>query len=802
MTKAIEPILTHVTCAHCGEKCTDKSLLSTEQSFCCTGCKTVYELLHSNGLSQYYCLENKPGNSLKSIREEQFAYLDDPDVQAQLFDFTDGKIAKITFYIPDMHCASCIWLLENLHQLDKGISQSTVNFLKREVYLSFQLAETKLSLIVALLHRIGYAPNINLADLNKEVKPMASKSLYYKLGITGFIFGNIMFMSFPEYLGMDKNQDASYFHFFGYFNLVMGLPLVFYSGVDYLRSAYLGLRQKMLNLDVPIALGIVSLFGRSLYEILTHTGAGYMDSLAGLIFFLLMGKWFQQKTYHSISFERDYQSYFPIAANKIEGETETPISLKKLKAGDQIRVRHQELIPADGILLRGEGYIDYSFVTGESAPVRVQTGELIYAGGRQSAAAIDVGLTKAVVQSYLIQLWNEQHFEHKKQYFYNSRLANTVGKYFTIGILFISFATLFYWLPTDTAKAINAFSAVLIIACPCAVAMSIPFTFGNVLRLLGRHHFFLKNTGVVENIQSVTHIVFDKTGTLTERKEDMVFHGELNPKEEAMVKAVASQSSHPRSQQIQQYFSGRENLKVNHFDESPGNGVQALVNDKMVAIYKSAKGTAVSIGGVEKGYFEHKPVLRQGLAEAIRQLLPKYKLSLLSGDRDRHMAYFQNLFGHAEQLHFNATPTMKLQYIKKLQEKGAVVMMIGDGLNDAGALQQADVGLVISEDSNNFSPACDGVLSAKSFSYFTSLLNFINKSRWVIYWSYAFALVYNVIGLSYAVQGNLSPVVAAILMPLSSISIIVLGLISSWWLAEKLGLDTKNKDSSTGERIT
>ena len=788
MTERITRRSINTTCAHCGDHCTDERLIKLEQSFCCTGCQMVYHLLQNNGLSQYYDLENTPGVSLKSIKEAKFVYLDTPEVHSGLLDFSDGKMAKITFYIPDIHCASCIWLLENLHQLENGITQSTVNFLKKEVFINFNLQEIKLSKIAALLHRIGYPANINLADIDKEDKPIISKDLYYKIGLTGFIFGNIMFMSFPEYLGLDKSQDAFYFQFFAYFNLILGLPLIFYSGWDYLRSAFLGLKQNTLNIDVPISIGILSLFGRSLYEILSSTGPGYMDSLAGLIFFLLVGKWFQQKTYHSISFERDYQSYFPIAANKIEDEIEKPVSLKQLNTNDKIRVRHQELIPADGILLKGEAYIDYSFVTGESAPVHVQKGELIYAGGRQNGSSIDIKLTKAVIQSYLVQLWNEHSFEHKNQNQHSSLLANTVGKYFTIAILVIAFITLFYWLPIDSVKAINAFSAVLIIACPCAVALSIPFTFGNVLRILGRNKIFLKSTGVIENIQRVTHIVFDKTGTLTERKEKLNFHGILTPNEAAMIKSLASQSSHPRSQQIQQYFSEKANLKVSSFKDIPGKGIEGLIDGKLVAIYKFHRGTAVSINGKKNGYFEHSPILRKGLAKVIRELQKNYTLSLLSGDHNRHESYFKKIFLNNSELHFDANPKTKLHFIKDLQANGAIVMMIGDGLNDAGALQQADVGLVISEDNNNFSPSCDGVLSATIFNQFTSFIEYIQSSRKVIYMSYGFALLYNIVGLNYAVQGNLSPVIAAILMPLSSISIIILGVMGSWILSKKINL--------------
>ena len=781
MTELVEKKLVTL-CAHCGDPCEDFSLLGSDNSFCCKGCQTVYELLQHNGLAQFYELEDTPGNSLVSIEEEKFEYLDEVEIQSQLLDFNSGGLAKITFYLPDIHCASCIWLLENLHELDAGIYQSKVNFLKKELYLNFTLSTTKLSKIVALLHRIGYPPKLNLSDLNATEKPIVSKALYYKLGVTGFLFGNIMFMSFPEYLGLDKSVDLFYYQLFAYFNLILGIPLVLYSAWDYLRSASLGLMQGKLNIDVPISIGILSLFGRSAYEILTGIGAGYIDSLAGLIFFLLLGKWFQQKTYHSISFERDYQSYFPIAAQKLKEGKEYSTSLKQLKIGDQLRIRQQELIPADGILLRGAAYIDYSFVTGESSAVQVKKGDLVYAGGKQIGASIDIQLKKAVVQSYLVQLWNDQSFAQKRNHESSSRLANTVSTYFTIVILLIAFTTLIYWLAIDNSIAINAFSAVLIIACPCAVALSIPFTFGNVLRILGRTQFYLKNISVIENLQSITHIVFDKTGTLTKRKGELKFHGKLSEQEVLLVQSLANQSTHPRSQQILDYFQGDSYLNVKGFHETAGFGIEGTIEGRKVSISKSEKGTAIKIDGEEKAYFEHLPILRKGLKDTLGNLQKKYDLSLLSGDQNHHQQYFEKLFGKQEKLHFNHSPKEKLEFIKTLQNKGAVVLMLGDGLNDAGALQQADVGLVLSEDNNNFSPACDGILSSSAFHHFSNYLNYVQKSKWIIYLCYGFALLYNVIGLSYAVRGDLSPVIAAVLMPLSSVTIIVLGVLGTWAL--------------------
>jgi len=790
-------------CFHCGEPCDNTQITLEDKVFCCVGCKTVYEILNQNDLCTYYNLETQPGISLKGRRQEQYAFLDDTEVQEQLIDYTDETKTNVTFHLPQIHCASCIWLLENLYKLNDGINHSTVNFLKKEIKISYLNQQTSLRKIVELLASIGYAPEINLGSLDAPKKRIIDRSFAYKLGVAGFAFGNIMLLSFPEYLGLNQLTDSWFQQLFGYLNILLALPVVFYSGFDYLRSAWLGLQQRNLNIDVPIALGILTLFGRSLFEILSHTGAGYLDSLAGLVFFLLIGKWFQQRTYYTLSFERDYKSYFPLATTVRRNGAETTVTINKLEEGDTILVRNGELIPADGLLLKGEAQIDYSFVTGEADPVARKIGDKLFAGGRQIGGAIELTLTRKVSQSYLTQLWNDSSFHKKDNELAASKLANQVGKYFTFIILTVAFATLTYWLPRDIALAINAFTAVLIIACPCAVALSIPFTFGNVLRILGRQQFYLKNTNVIESLQKIRHIVLDKTGTITNRSQHRTtFVGKFSEQQKELILALAKQSSHPASQQIVQFLTKKEassKLEVTDFKEIPGQGISGTINGKSVQIGsanfvqsdKTLKGTFVKIDGQVIGYFSTQNSYRQGLQDVFAQLKERYDLHLLSGDNDREKVVLAPLFPSEQQLHFNQSPQDKLHFIKDLQRNNANVLMLGDGLNDAGALQQSEVGIVIAENTNNFTPACDAILDARQFARLPLLLDFARRSVRLVFAAYGLALIYNIIGLSFAVQGALSPVIAAILMPLSSITIVIFGMLSSTFLAWRMGVFPK-----------
>lgn len=790
-------------CFHCGEECQDVKVLLQDKSFCCQGCKMVYEILNENDLCQYYNLENKPGVSLKGKKTPQFAWLDDEVIQSQLIDFQEDRVVKVSFYLPAIHCASCIWLLENLFKFNESILNSKVNFIRKEIKLTFDTSKISLRQIAELLSSIGYEPEINLGDVGNVQRKKVDKKLIYQLGVAGFAFGNIMLLSFPEYLGLSETDAEGFQKWFGGLNILLALPVVFFSGKDYLRSAWWSIRQGSVNIDVPITMGIMTLFLRSVFEIVVGYGAGYLDSLAGLVFFLLIGKWFQQITFNHLSFERDYKSYFPVAALLQNGET-TPI--QNLKPQDIIIVKNKELIPADGILLKGKASIDYSFVTGESEPISKKSGDKIYAGGKQIGEALRIQVTRTVAQSYLTQLWNDAAFSKTDSTSKNSQtLADKVGKYFTYAILSIAFLTLNYWLPIDAGKAINAFTSVLIIACPCAVALSIPFTFGNAIRILGRNGFYLKNTTIIERLQSISAIVFDKTGTLTEPfcNNEITFVGEpLRDEEKSWIEDLVQVSSHPLSKAIYSYvinpIYSSSQLLVNP-KEVEGKGLQGTVNQQVIQL-GSAEFTNnppnenanvfLNINGKMRGFFSVKNQYRKGIQPVIDFFKNKNSIHLLSGDNEKTRQDLEPIFG--QNLHYQQSPKDKLGFIKKLQAQHEKVMMFGDGLNDAGALQQSNVGIVISENTNNFTPASDAILDAQLFSKIPQFLKFIQGCYRLVFAAYGLAVIYNMIGLSYAVQAKLSPVIAAILMPASSVSIVLFGVLTSTYLAWRYGIGDEN----------
>lgn len=782
-------------CFHCGDSCEANEINFDDKSFCCEGCRTVYEILHSKDLCTYYDLEQSPGISAKSRKNAQsFDYLDVPEISDKLWDYRDEQIASVSFYLPQVHCASCIWLLENLYKLNPAISQSKVNFLRKEISIVYAHERIRMSEVVGLLTAIGYEPEIRLNKLEKGAKTVSHKTFFYRLGVAGFCFGNIMLMSFPEYLS-GSLLESSFQDIFGYLNLLLALPVLLYSSYPYFQSAWYGIRQQHLNLDIPIALGILVLFGRSAYEILSHSGAGYMDSLAGLVFFLLIGKWFQQKTYDAFAFDRDYKSYFPLAATRMEGKAEVSTPITQLQVGDRILIRNQELVPADAILIRGQGQIDYSFVTGESVPVSKKEGSLLYAGGRQVGAGLEVELVKDVSQSYLTQLWDNQVFANKER---NPGLSDRFSKYFTLIVLLVATLAGAYWLMYDWKQALNVFTAVLIISCPCALALTVPVTLGNALRIMGRHKIYLKNIQAIERMAEISHIVFDKTGTLTAQGKvalDISLE-ELSEDRLVCIKSLVRNSAHPVSKAIYEALPQVPTLSPTAFSETPGMGLEGIVDGHMIKIGSSAwiwgenaapnkTGTYISIDGEVVCSLQTQNYYREGLS-AIVDKLASYKLSVLSGDNDKERERLHRLMGEQTTLLFQRSPHDKLDHIKSLQEQGEKVAMIGDGLNDAGALMQSEVGIAITEDVKHFTPACDAILDGSGFRLIPDFFKFSRAAVKKVYQARILSLAYNIVGVSFAVQGKLSPLLAAIFMPLSSVTIVAFGLIGTWYISRQI----------------
>ena len=785
-------------CFHCGLEFSKKEeIIFDDKSFCCNGCKTVYEIFSQNDLSCYYDFENAPGATPQEINGK-YDFLDDEKIISKLLEFQEETTNIVSLFIPHIHCSSCIWILENLQKLQEGIITSQVNFPEKKVRITYNPTKTSLKDIVYLLSSIGYEPYISLDNYETGNKNV-DRSLIYKLGVAFFCFGNIMLLSFPEYFEVEEFWINQYRGFFRWLIFTLSLPSFLYAASDYYVSAYKSIKSKVLNIDIPIALGIIVMFVRSTVDIIFDYGQGFFDSLTGLVFFMLLGKLFQQKTYSFLSFERDYKSYFPIAITKLTNDgKEIPVQVYDIEKGDRLLIRNQELIPVDGILISENASIDYSFVTGEAIPIEKKSGDKVYAGGKIIGKVVELEVLFSVSQSYLTQLWSNDVFQKKIDQKHKS-ITDKVSRYFTPLLLILAIVVFVFWLFIDVSTAFNVLTAVLIVACPCALALTAPFTLGNVLRIMGKQKMYLKNAMVIEQLAKVDTIVFDKTGTITSNSKSAIEYKGINLSENEItyIKTAIRGSNHPLSRKIYDFLPEVKKLNLDSFEEITGKGILATINGVQVIVGSSSliniteeldsKQTKVhvNIGKEYKGYFVFDNQYRSGIVNLFQKLSNKYELKILSGDNEGEKDNLEVLLPKGTELIFNQKPEQKLEFIKELQEKGKNVMMIGDGLNDAGALAQSNVGISLSENVNVFSPACDGIMDASQFSKLEYYLEYSKNAMKTIYMSFGLSLLYNIIGLTFAITGQLSPLVAAIIMPLSSITVVSFVTIMSNYYAIK-----------------
>ncbi|MBL7870484.1 MAG: heavy metal translocating P-type ATPase metal-binding domain-containing protein [Cyclobacteriaceae bacterium] len=766
-------------CCHCNQPCVD-TVWRNDKPFCCLGCKTVYEILSDNELCEYYELDTAPGIKINEASNDTYAYLDKEEMRKELVEYDSADFTRIQFYIPAIHCVSCIWLLENLQRLCPGVLKSEVNFASKTVRIDFKPNQISLGKLATVLHQIGYSPKINL---NKETKVIKSDtSMLRKLALAGFCFGNVMLFSFPEYLGIDQ-ADHALMRIFSWLNLGVALPVLIYSSRDYFLSAINSFRQYRINIDVPIAIGLIALFARSSYDIITHTGPGYMDSFTGLVFFLLIGRWFQDKTYQGLAFDRDFKSYFPLAVHKQVDNGWIPVIIYELEPRDKIRIRNEEIIPADCVLLSEVAYVDYSFVSGESKPVKAFVGDHIYAGGKLIGKPILLEVEKKTSQSQLTSLWNHDAFSKPDEKRYQ-KIIDQVARAFTWVVLVIAIATGIYWYGEDSSNMWLVVTSVLMVACPCALSLAAPFTYGNMVRVFGQHNFYVKNSAVIEKLAQVDSVVFDKTGTVTTgQKPSIQLIGFLSDEELGYIRLLSGYSVHPLSTILSNHIRSKVNTTATDFIEFPGIGIQGTVDGNIVKIGSArftqhtpmhnpeASYVYVSINSIPKAYFSITTSVRNDV-KAMLSHLGKKCTALISGDNAAEHEKMSNLFGSSVQLHFNQSPFDKLNFIRQLQQSGKKVLMIGDGLNDSGALQQSDVGIAVTDDTSVFSPACDGILQGNKISKLNQFINLAKASTQVLKISFAISFLYNAIAIGFAVTGHLTPLIAAVLMPLSSITVV------------------------------
>lgn len=777
---------TALLCTHCGAPAGKDPILSEGHTFCCQGCASVYSILNENGLCDYYAVSEKAGVSQQHKTAGQSWSLEELDLMVRNFVlYEDHDMVTVLLHIPAMHCSSCIWLLEKLSHLDKGILGSRTDFVSKQLKVTFNPQQTSFGRLVLLLGSLGYEPSL-MPEEDHAGEKKESRDILIKLGVAGFCAGNIMLFSFPQYLGLEPGTRDEFGRLFDGINAALSLPLIFFCAAAYFKAFRQWITTGTMSVKVPLALGIGALWLRSIYEVATATGPGYFDSLAGLVFFLLIGTWLQNTTFDALRFGEKARHFFPLVSRVKNGDVITPRKVVDLAPGDRLVIRQGEIIPADGILMSAETWIDYAFATGESTPVHKVAGEVLFGGGRNTADTFELEVIRRFDQGKLTEIWKSGEGEKRdtaKTLSFEARISSV----FIWATISLSLGVLLYWLPVNSQVAWFSFVAVLMVACPCALALAPPFAYNIIANHLAKAGLFVRKPDIIGIIGDTRKVVFDKTGTLTDADKTTVQIPENMAQESLrLMKTIASASNHPYSRAITEALAGVVVLDdISGFREHQGRGTEAVIAGHEVKLGsdiwvtgkadgQSAKTIWFSIDGRAEAPVYLGNTYRQGLSGALRRMKSKgVGMVVASGDSDREKQGIEQSFGGVfESMYFEQSPSMKVDVVNKLKKQGTVIM-IGDGLNDAGALQAGDAGLVITRDTNNFTPEASAILLADHMDQLPEMIDLARAGNRIVKETFAVSLIYNMAALSVAATGNMNPLLAAIIMPASSIALML-----------------------------
>jgi Cu+-exporting ATPase len=742
----------------------------------------VFAVIASAGLDGVYrCATGRPASqrTAHELEPDRFAVLDDADVQRRFIDASGSEETVATFTLPALHCASCVWLLERLYRVDAGIVRSEVDLLRRTIRVAYSPARTTLRRVAEALASVGYDPLVD-PERSAGGVPRARRRLYLKIGVAGFAFGNVMLFSIPRYAN-GAPLEPQFQRLFDALNLALAVPVLVFSASDYFRTACRALRARTMLLDVPVALGLAALFGRSVADILSGRGEGFLDSFAGLVFFLLIGRLFQQKAFEGMAFDRTVRSFLPLTVGIEAGGAIQRTPLDEVRPGDVLVLRPGEVVPADSVLRDAAATLDYAFVSGESAPRALRAGEEAPAGGRIVGQAVRLQVIRPVSHSRLAELWTRPVFARTKPHWITT-VSSRFAWHFTVGAIGLALAGAVLWWP-DAAMSLQVATAVLIVACPCALTLAAPVALGTAMGQLGRFGCYLKQPDVVLDLARVSTVAFDKTGTLTLGGGDSVVRHDLPPEHWDAVRRLAAESVHPISRAIAASAPVVAGA-VSDVHEQTGLGITGFVNGERVVLGRSSfvgretgrvlpdrdDHTWAAVGPDAPRPIVVRPAERRRMASAISDLRRRYRICLLSGDAPRDARRWSRLFGG--QVRFRLSPDTKLDAVRARQAGGERVLMVGDGLNDAGALAAAEVGFAVSDDTACLVPACDGVIRGDRLPALAGVLSYARLARRVITIAFAVSVAYNAIGIALALAGRLTPLATAILMPVSSLTVI------------------------------
>jgi len=788
-------------CFHCGLEVTSHNLIQanidqSRQDFCCSGCASVCQTIYQSGLGAFY--EQQTSSILPAVNLEYPIEFYDAEAFQQPFLEVANEDEKIITLISDtIHCAACVWLIERAIGALEGVNWVRASLTDKRIRISWKDADIQLSSIMQHLADLGYGAMPYEQNIAEAMANKINKAMLYRIGFAAFTMMNLLWISIALYTGA---SDGKYYQYFQWLGFVLATPTLFYSGFGFLKSAYTGLKNGLMNMDVPISIGALATYFYSTYVLLGFSTKGevYFDTVVNFIFVILIGRYLESSAKKSsISASSSLQQLQPKVALVVKDSSEIITPIGAIKAGDRVLIRPGERIPVDGYVLSGASEVDESLLSGESKPIAKQVGDEVFAGSVNAQGSLEIRVSQTLKQSVLGKIVSlVENTQHNK-----SSVVCSIDKiipYFVGVTLFLATATFVYWYPQNFDLALLSATSVLIITCPCAFGLATPMSIAVASGAAVKAKILIKNSDALEVLDKVDWIVFDKTGTLTLGEFEIVEIESASIQKTHLLQIMASiekYSEHPLAQAIVAK-NDKKPLVIEGFNSVPGQGVSATIDGQ---VFKVGKLSFVDSNNFAKsqllkraekielqgssciwcanqdtvlGFVALADQVKTDAKETVKNLHKLGKqVSILSGDSQAVTQKVADYLG-IKHVIAQALPEDKSDYVKNLQWQNHHVLMVGDGVNDAPALVQANTSMAIGSGSDVSVNHADVVLLKSTLSPILTMIDLAKRTNLTIKQNITFALLYNALMVPLAMMAKVTPLFAAIAMPISSLIVI------------------------------
>jgi P-type Cu2+ transporter len=788
-----------VACAHCGlavpAAAVDAAAL---HQFCCEGCRAVWAILHEHGLERYYALRAGAAPAPAPAVDRLYSELDDPGFQGRACRPEPGGLLSTELYLEGVHCGACVWLVEKLPGLVPGVAEARLDLPRSQARVVWDPRTVPLSAIARRLGSLGYTPHPCRGLAAQAARRREDRAMLARIGLAGAVAANVMGIAFALYGGMLDGMEPEFAAFFRWTSLLLTVPSLIWGGGVFFRSAWSALSARTLGMDLPISIGLLTGFLHGVVNTVRGSGEVYFDSVAALIFLLLSGRYLQRRQQRAAGDAAELAaSLYPTSARLLEDGRVREVALETLAPGVLVEVRAGDLVPADGVIAAGRSTVDLSLLSGESAPQGVRAGDRVHAGTLNLASRLEVRVERTGEDTRVGRLMTLVE-EHARRRAPIAQLADRISGHFVAVVLTLATVTFALWARVDPSRALDHAAALLIVTCPCALGLATPLAVSAAIGQAARAGFLIKGGDVLEKLTRPGRMWLDKTGTLTEGRATLVrWHGDASVK--PLVVAAEAHSLHPLARAFLRALGEPPAAACVEITETHGGGVEALADGRRLVVGspefvigragESSPALAAVVGALAGEGLTPVLVavdgrvvaaagfgdpLRGDAGEALDQVRALgWRPGILSGDDARIARAAGDRLGlAAPDCRGGVSPEDKLQAVLAGGAEGPVVM-VGDGVNDAAALAAATVGIAVAGGAEAALTAADVFVVRPGVGRIADLLDGARRTMRVVRRNLVFSLGYNVVGVTLAMTGVLNPLVAAILMPLSSLTVIL-----------------------------